>query len=76
MKEYLELGKIEELESKGVTGDEAISVLEKDFFTLLEESRELLAVAQDAEDEVTADLVIGIMAEYEKSLWMIKSYKA
>ena len=57
-------------------GDEAIDVLEGDFLAMLKDSRELLSTAEDAKDQGTVDLMAGLISEYEKSLWMIKSYKA
>ncbi|MDV4149594.1 DNA starvation/stationary phase protection protein [Clostridium sp. AL.422] len=76
MKEYLEIGTIKELESKGLSGDEAIGILEADFLAMLNDSRELISMAEDAKDQGTIDLMAGLIAEYEKTLWMIKSYKA
>ena len=76
MKEYLENATLKELESKGLSGDEAIDVLEGDFLAMLKDSRELLSTAEDAKDQGTVDLMAGLISEYEKSLWMIKSYKA
>lgn len=76
MKEYMKLGTVEELESKGLTGEEAIDILEADFLTMIKDSRDILSMAEDAEDLGTANLMEGLIAEYEKALWMIKSYKA
>ena len=76
MKEYMEIGTIKELESKGLSGDEAIGILESDFLNMLNDSRELLSMAEDAKDQGTVDLMAGLISEYEKALWMIKSYKA
>lgn len=76
MKDYLEIATIKELDSKGLTGDEAIGILEADFLAMLNDSRELLSIAEDAKDQGTVDLMAGLISEYEKALWMIKSYKA
>ena len=75
MKEYMEIGTIKELESKGLAGDEAIGILETDFLAMLNDSREILSMAEDAKDQGTVDLMARLIAEYEKALWMIKSYK-
>ena len=38
---------IKELESKGLSGDDAIGILESDFLNMLKDSRELLSMAED-----------------------------
>lgn len=75
MKEYLSLGTIQELESKGLSSDESISILESDFIKMLNESREIKSIAEAADDQGTADLMGGFIGEYEKALWMIKASK-
>lgn len=75
MKEYLSLGNIEELESKGLSSEESISILESDFLKMLNESREIKSIAEAADDQGTADLMGGFVGEYEKALWMIKASK-
>lgn len=76
MKEYLELASIKELESKAINSSESIEIIAKDFNSMLEQSREILAIANDANDEGTIDLISGFIGEYEKALWMFKAYKA
>ena len=43
---------------------------------MLSQSRYILALAEEANDQGSIDLMAGFIAEYEKALWMIKSYKA
>ncbi|MBE6053774.1 MAG: DNA starvation/stationary phase protection protein [Clostridium sartagoforme] len=76
MKEYLSLSNLEELESKALSAEESVSILENDFISMLNQSREILSIAEDAKDQGTVDLMAGFIGEYEKTLWMIKSYKA
>jgi starvation-inducible DNA-binding protein len=42
-----------------------------DFKLLVIELKETLKVAQDQDDEVTADLIIGTLASFEKHIWML-----
>jgi starvation-inducible DNA-binding protein len=37
------------------------------------ELKELLLVAQELGDEVTADLLIGTMASFDKHIWMLSA---
>lgn len=76
MKEYLNLSTLQELDSKGLSAEESISILESDFINMLSQSRAILSLAEDAKDQGTVDLMAGFIGEYEKTLWMIKSYKA
>lgn len=75
MKEYLNLSTLKELESKGLSAQESLDILEADFLNILNQSRTILSSAEDAEDQGTADLMAGFIREYETALWMIKSFK-
>ena len=75
MKEYLNLSTLKELESKGFSAQESVDILEADFLNMLNQSRDILSLAEDADDHGTSELMSGIILEYEKALWMIKSFK-
>jgi starvation-inducible DNA-binding protein len=76
IKEYVALSSIEELESKGISADASIAILQKDFTAMLASSREILAFAEDAKDQGTVDMMASFIGNYEKTLWMISAYKA
>lgn len=76
LKEYLGLTTVKELDSKGISGDESINILQEDFTSMVEHSRKILTLAEDAKDQGTIDLIAGFISNYEKALWMISSYKA
>lgn len=76
VKEYAKLASIEELDSKGFSGDDSIEIVRKDFYYMLEQSRKILELAEEAKDQGTVDLMAGYIGNYEKTLWMINSYKA
>ncbi len=45
-----------------------------DYEVLIRELRKAIKAAQDIEDEVTADLLIGLLEKYEKNVWMLEVY--
>ncbi len=45
-----------------------------DFDLIIKELAETVKVAQDHEDEVTADLLIGMSASLQKHNWMLNAY--
>ncbi|NLP28523.1 MAG: DNA starvation/stationary phase protection protein [Clostridia bacterium] len=76
VKEYIQLASIEELNSKGISADASIEEVKKDFNHMLEQSRSILELAEEAKDQGTVDLMAGFIGYYEKTLWMINAYKA
>ncbi len=70
LKQYLELSVIEEAAGK----EDAITMMKHvltDYKVLKDEFYEALKIAQDAGDEVTADMLIGALTAFEKNIWMI-----
>ncbi|MDY0074253.1 MAG: DNA starvation/stationary phase protection protein [Acholeplasmataceae bacterium] len=51
--------------------EEMVKHILDDFKLLVVELKEVLKVAQDLEDEVTADLIITTLASFEKHIWML-----
>jgi starvation-inducible DNA-binding protein len=74
LKEYLSLSTIAERESKDATPEESVDVIRKDFSHLLESSRNILKLAEAANDQGTVDLMAGFIAKYEKDLWMLNAF--
>lgn len=71
--DYLKVAKIKE--EKSVTrGVKGVSVVVKNFKTLIEKERRILSLSADADDEGTASLMSDYIAETEKTLWMLNSY--
>ena len=70
LKEYLELSVIQEASGK----EDALTMLThvlNDYKVLRDEFKETLKFAQDAGDEVTADMLIGALGGFEKTIWML-----
>ncbi|MFD2679794.1 Dps family protein [Bacillus seohaeanensis] len=75
MKEYLESASIEE--ANGVEqARNMVQNLTEDFKTVIKESKEVIELAEDDNDQPTADLFIGIRASLEKHVWMLSAYIA
>lgn len=71
--DYLETSNIKE--EKGVTnGVQGITVVVKNFSTIISLEREILGLAGDANDEGTASLMSDYISQTEKTLWMLNSY--
>lgn len=73
MKEYLELSTIKE----GTYKEDAKQMVEsivKDYEGLLDDLTKGMEVAQEANDEMTSDLLLGIHTELEKHVWMLKAF--
>lgn len=73
MKEYLSLATLKEADSKSIDSKEILTDLLKDFTTLILSLREGIKVAQEAEDEVSADMLIGSLGALEKTVWMLNA---
>jgi len=72
--EYLEKSSLEEA-ATSLTDIEMIEVLLKDHRTILKQLRTTLNKATDANDEGTADLLTGYIADIEKTSWMLDAWK-
>lgn len=73
LSDYLKHSKLEEAESKGVQAEEIIPVLLKDYEYFIESLKAGIALAEENDDIITGDLLTGSLAEYEKTLWMLKA---
>lgn len=70
VKSYLEDASIKEGD-ENATAAQMVKALRDDNQTLVKVLKKALKVAQDHEDEVTADLIIGRITEHEKTAWML-----
>ncbi len=70
LKGYLALTSLKEASGTEKAEDMIKHVLD-DFKFLTVELKEVLKLAQDLGDEVTADLVIGTLTSFEKHIWML-----
>lgn len=72
---YAEFGKLSSLqEDNGVPGaEQMVKNLVKGHEQVVKTARDLFKVASDADDEVTADLMVQRMQASEKTAWMLRS---
>ncbi len=71
--EYLKVAKIKE--TSGVKcGQEAVEHVLDAYKYLIKQERDLITIAEEADDVVTADLITGYLAEQEKMVWMLTAF--
>ncbi|WP_342555151.1 Dps family protein [Paenibacillus sp. FSL R7-0652] len=73
MKEYLEMASIQEASGKE-DANAMVQNLIEDFATLCSEYQEGIDLADEAEDQPTADMLTGFKADLEKHMWMLRAY--
>lgn len=73
LKESLELSVVKEAK-KDLTAEEMVKDLSKDFDKIIKQLEEGKAVAESADDEMTADMFLGMVTNLEKHNWMLKSF--
>ncbi len=70
--EFSELTSIKEGD-KNASANDMVKDLAQSQDQIVGSLKEALSIAHKADDEVTADLLIGRMAIHEKAAWMLKS---
>lgn len=73
LKEYLEIATIQEA-AGNEDANTMVQNLIEDFATLTESFHEGIELAGKADDDVTADLFTGYKGDFEKHMWMLRSY--
>ena len=74
MKEALALATIKELADKPISSEETVQGLIADVEYWIRDTKEIVELADAAGDGVTADQFNDYLGEYQKLLWMLKSY--
>lgn len=72
--EYLEKSNLKE-SSTSLSDVEMVETLLKDHHTILKQLRTTLQIANEAEDEGTADFLTSYIADIEKISWMLDAWK-
>lgn len=72
-KEFTELSSIEEVEGD-ISAEEMIGRLVDSHETVVRTAREVLSIAQEADDESSASLVGDRLVVHEKTAWMLRSH--
>ncbi|WP_101698585.1 Dps family protein [Clostridium minihomine] len=76
LKQALSVATIKELESVAISSDAAIKHLTTDVEYWVKDTKEIISLAEEQNDVVTADLFTGYLNHYEKLAWMLKAYQA
>ena len=72
--EYVANASIKEDTNINLTAEQMVTELIADYETLVKESRALIALAEEAEDQETADIFTEKISEIEKDVWMLKAF--
>ncbi|KOS24123.1 general stress protein [Bacillus anthracis] len=74
MKEYLETSTMKEATNKE-TAEEMVQTIIKDYSEMMQvELKKGMEIAQKAEDETTADILLAIHTKLEKHAWMLSAF--
>lgn len=74
MKKYLEVAHIKEREDEYISTTNALVEIEKDYKHLLSHCYKMKELADEENDFGTSAMLDEFIADYEKTLWMIKAY--
>lgn len=73
LREALAVASLSEASGKE-SADQMVQNIIADFGKLVEELKQGIAAAVDAEDEASGDLLLGIVSSLEKHRWMLNAY--
>ncbi len=76
LKAAMEVGAVKELQDKAISSDDAVKALKNDVEYWIKDTKEIIKLADEASDVVTADIFTGYLGEYQKLLWMLKAFIA
>lgn len=76
LKKALSVAAIKEREDVPISSEETIQSLLSDVEYWIRDTQEIAQLADEAGDGVTADQFNGYLGEYQKLLWMLRSYLA
>ncbi len=75
LKGYLEITSLDEV-NETLSAKEMVKMVHDDFMLIVNELKQGIVIAQDVNDEVSADLFISTSAALEKHAWMLRFYLA
>ena len=76
LKAALKIGAVKELEDQFISSDDAVKSLKIDVEYWIKDTKEIIKLADETDDVVTADIFTGYLKEYQKLLWMLKAFMA
>ncbi|MFD2442969.1 Dps family protein [Bacillus sp. CGMCC 1.16607] len=73
MKDCLNMASIQEA-SGSESAEEMVQSVSNDFSLLVKELKEGMSIADEANDEITSDMLLAIHSSLEKHVWMLKAF--
>lgn len=73
MKDCLAMASVQEANGNE-TAEEMVQSISSDFSMLVGELKEGMSIAEQANDEITGDMLLAIHSSLEKHVWMLKAY--
>lgn len=73
IKQCLELSTIQESEG-GEDATAMVTNIHRDFGTIVNETKAVIDLAEKAEDQGTADVLLGMQTSLRKSMWMLQAF--
>lgn len=74
MKNALSIAAIKELDDAAISSEDTIRGLIADVEYWIRDTKEIVALADETGDGATADQFNGYLSEYQKLMWMLRSY--
>ena len=73
LQEALEWSEVKEAE-KNLSANQMVEQLSKEFTTVIGQLEEGIQLAEKLDDEMTGDMLLGMVTSLEKHNWMLKSF--
>jgi starvation-inducible DNA-binding protein len=73
MKDCLAMASVQEANGNE-TAEEMVQSISSDFSLLVGQLKEGMSIAEQANDEITGDMLLAIHSSLEKHVWMLKAY--
>lgn len=73
LSEAIKVAKIKEESKTKFKGEEVLKIVLKDYEYFLSSFKDLSSIADKAGDSTTADYANGVIAQFEKNIWMLKA---
>lgn len=73
MKDCLSMASVQEANGNE-SAEEMVQSISSDFSLLVGELKEGMSIAEQANDEITGDMLLAIHSSLEKHVWMLKAY--
>jgi starvation-inducible DNA-binding protein len=67
------IGTIKELDDVGIEQNDVLRVTLNDFEKLAKDAKDIIDMANEKNDDATVDMFTGFLANYQKTVWMLKA---